>query len=428
MEGNLLKKFVGSELTLVHPAWLYVGASLALSLLGMYAIDLGQNVSEGLNFSGLVARQGVYLLVAIVVGVLACVPHYRVVRVFAWPLLAAVLALLVFLLIPWIPASIVRPRNGARAWIEMGAFDFQPSELAKIAVVIALAEYLRYRSNQRTWLGLIAPAAIVGVPVLLILKQPDLGMAVLFIPALGAMLLVAGARIKHLAMVVVLGLALAVPAYPLLRPHQKARIEGLIRMVQSSGQPGGIERVAGADDINFQSVRSQTLAGAGQMAGVSDGKTRVLHKFNALPERHNDMILSVILTRFGFFGALVVFGLYAVWFVGAYLSAALCKDGFGQLVIVGFTAILFTQTFINASMALGLLPIIGVPLPFVSYGGTSLVTSWLMTGLVVSVAMRRSSRLSRPTFEFDDTPYDPVKYGARRNEGGVAPVMMGRSR
>lgn len=428
MQGNLLKKFVGSELTLVHPAWLCVGASLALSLLGMYAIDLGQNVAEGNTFSGLVVRQGVYLLVAMTVGLLACVPHYRLVRVFAWPLLAVVVGLLVFLLIPWVPASIVRPRNGARAWIEMGAFDFQPSELAKIAVVIALAEYLRYRSNQRTWSGLLAPAAIVGVPVLLILKQPDLGMAVLFIPALGAMLLVAGARVKHLVMVVVLGLALAVPAYPLLRPHQKARIEGLIRMVQSSASAESIDKVAGAEDINFQSLRSQTLAGAGQIAGVSDGKTRVLHKFNALPERHNDMILSVILTRFGFFGAVAVFIFYAIWFLGAYLSAAVCKDAFGQLVIVGFSAILFTQTFINASMALGLLPIIGVTLPFVSYGGTSLVTSWLMTGLVFSVAMRRSSRLSRPTFEFDKTPYDPVKFGARRGEGGVAPVMMGRSR
>lgn len=245
MQGNLLKKFVGSELTLVHPAWLCVGASLALSLLGMYAIDLGQNVAEGNTFSGLVVRQGVYLLVAMTVGLLACVPHYRLVRVFAWPLLAVVVGLLVFLLIPWVPASIVRPRNGARAWIEMGAFDFQPSELAKIAVVIALAEYLRYRSNQRTWSGLLAPAAIVGVPVLLILKQPDLGMAVLFIPALGAMLLVAGARVKHLVMVVVLGLALAVPAYPLLRPHQKARIEGLIRMVQSSASAESIDKEIG---------------------------------------------------------------------------------------------------------------------------------------------------------------------------------------
>lgn len=405
MRQSALRQLVGSEFTFVNPAWLCVFSGLALSLLGIYAIDLGQNLEPPevglINFSGLVARQTVFLCVGLVAASAICVPHIRWIRLATWPLLLVMLAFLVFLLIPFVPSSIVRPRNGARAWIELGAFDFQPSEIAKIAVVLALAEYLRYRQNHRTWAGLVPPAIIVGIPLLLIMKQPDLGMALTFAPALFAMLLVAGARMKHLTLVLLCAMLLAPAAYPLLRPHQKARIEGLIRMSQDPTQ--------GAEDINFQALRSQTLAGAGGISGVSDAKTRALHRYNALPERHNDMVISVVLTRFGLLGALVVFALYVLWFTGAYLSAAFARDGFGQLVIVGCSAIIFAQTFINASMALGLLPIIGITLPFISYGGTSLVTTWIITGLFMSVALRRPERLARPTFEFDDTPYDPIR-------------------
>jgi cell division protein FtsW (lipid II flippase) len=416
MQQSALRQLTGQDFSLVNPAWLCIISGLLLSLLGIYAIDLGQNPEPpaiGLvNFTGLVAKQSVFLCVGILAASAVCVPHFRWIRLVTWPLLLAVLGLLVFLLIPFVPTSIVRPRNGARAWIELGAFDFQPSELAKIAVVLALAEYLRYRQNHRTWAGLVPPGIIAGIPLLLIMKQPDLGMALTFGPALFAMLLVAGARMKHLTLVLLCAMLLAPAAYPLLRPHQKARIEGLIRMIQDPTQ--------GAEDINFQAIRSQTLAGAGGITGVSDAKTRSLHRYNALPERHNDMVISVVLTRFGLLGGVGLFVLYFIWFTGAYLSAAIAKDGFGQLLIVGCSAIIFAQAFINASMALGLLPIIGITLPFVSYGGTSMVATWLITGLIFSVAMRRSSRLARPNFEFDEDPYDPVRVHVSRR---IAPVM-----
>jgi cell division protein FtsW (lipid II flippase) len=403
-EGGIIRRWVGNDLSLVNPAWLCVLAALALSALGLYSIDLGQNDAPAvglINLTGLVRSQALYLGVAVLAMAVVCVPHFKFLRLITWPLLIVCVGMLVFLLIPWVPASIVRPRNGARAWIDLGFTDVQPGELAKIAVILALAEYLRYRSNHRTWAGLVPPAIIAGVPLALIIKQPDLGMALTFAPALLAMLLVAGARLKHLTLVILLAMLLAPAAYPLLKPHQKARIEGLIRMVQDPSE--------GAEGINFQSLRSQTLAGAGGLTGVSDARTRALHRYNALPERHNDMIVSVVLTRFGMVGGLAMAFLYALWFTGAYLTAATSKDAFGQLVVVGCMAMLFAQAFINSAMALGLLPVIGITLPFVSYGGTSLVTSWVITGLVMSVALRRPARLARPTFEFDDTPYDPVR-------------------
>jgi cell division protein FtsW (lipid II flippase) len=306
----------------------------------------------------------------------------------------AVLGLLVFLLIPAVPQWLVKPRNGARAWINLGPIVFQPGEVAKIAVVLVLADYFRYRSNHRTIAGLIPPAVITLVPAGLITVQPDLGMAMLFVPCLFAMLIAAGARLKHLAAVVLIGILTGPAAYPLLKPHQKARIVGLINMVQGNTE--------GSDDINYQSITAVRLAGAGGVHGIPEEKARALIRYNRLPERHNDMIFAVISHRFGFLGGVAVLGLYAVWFLGAFLTAANCTDPFGRLVVVGLTTIIAAQTYINIGMNLALLPIIGITLPFVSYGGSSMLTTWIMTGMIVSVAMRRPQRLSRPTFEFAD--------------------------
>ena len=417
MKPSLLKVIIGGELTMRHAAWLCVLAGLGLSLMGIYAIDLGsgqQGRGGPITMDGLVLRQTLYLLVGLLAGGLIAFPHYRWIRWIAWPSMWLVLGLLVFLLLPFVPGSIVTPRNGARCWIDLGPVEFQPGEVAKVAFVLVMADYLRYRQNHRTMVGLIPPAVIAFVPAALITLQPDLGMALLFAPAIFAMLLTAGARMSHLSVVVLVALLAAPAAYPLLKPHQKARIDGLISMIRDPKH--------GADGINYQALTARTLAGAGEFAGVSDAKARALVKFNRLPERHNDMILAVILTRFGLVGGLVMLGLYALWFLGAYLSAALCKDAFGRLVIVGFMAILFAQTFVNVGMVLGIMPIVGLTLPFVSYGGSSMLTVWGMTGLIFSIAMRRPSRLARPAFEFDERPYDPVRPSTSR----IVPGMSAR--
>jgi rod shape determining protein RodA len=207
------------------------------------------------------------------------------------------------------------------------------------------------------------------------------------------MLLAAGARLKHLAAVVLVGALAGPAAYPLLKPHQQQRIVGLINMIQ--GNPEG------ADDINYQSLTAVRLAGAGKFSGLPEEKSRALVHFNRLPERHNDMIFAVIVNRFGFVGGVGVLALYGVWFLGALVTAAMCKDPFGRLVVVGCTTIIASQMYINVGMNLALLPIIGLTLPFVSYGGSSMLTVWLMTGLVLNVATRPPERLARPTFEFD---------------------------
>ena len=414
----------GASFTARHGAWLCVLSGLVLSVLGIYAIDLGTvdapaHPGEYVTMSGLVLRQTVFLVIGLFAAAMIAMPHYRWLRIGSWVVFFGMVFLLVFLLIPFVPASIVHARNGARAWIELGPIDFQPSELAKVAFVLVIADYLRFRENHRTLKGLIPPAVIAFVPALLIAMQPDLGMATLFAPAIFAMLLVAGARLRHMvavvsvascavALVVTVAIWAPMGSVPLLRPHQQARLVGLYHMLtaSTSGAGSSSSTSASTDDMTFQARVSQRLAAAGRAEGLSDSQTRVLHKYNELPERHNDMILSVVMTRFGLWGGLAVVGLYGLWLLGAYITAALCKDPFGQLLVVGLSAILFAQTFINVGMVLGILPIIGLTLPFVSYGGTSMVTVWLMTGMIFSVAMRRlaPTSMGKPAFEFDDTP------------------------
>jgi cell division protein FtsW (lipid II flippase) len=391
---------VGRDLTLRHVGWLSAAAALALSLLGVYAIDLAAapRPAEGsllpITPAGLVLKQIIFVVVGIAAAAAVVAPHYRLVRFIAWPAMWVCLGLLIFLLIPMVPHWIVRPRNGARAWINLGPIVFQPTEVAKIAFIMVVADYLRYRKNHRTFLGLIPIGLITFVPVGLIMLQPDLGSATLFIPTVFAMLVAAGARLRHLVAIVLIAMCAAPAAYPLLKPHQKQRIIGLLRMVQGSDE--------GADDINYQSLTARTLVGAGGLTGNPQEKARSLVRYNRLPERHNDMIFSVVVLRFGLLGAVATLGLYAMWIAGALGTAAACKDPFGRLVAVGCAAIVAAQLFINVGMNVGVLPIIGLTLPFISYGGSSMLTVWIMTGLIVNIAMRRPARLARPTFEFDD--------------------------
>jgi cell division protein FtsW (lipid II flippase) len=378
------------------PAWLVVFASLALSMLSVYAIDVAESV-EVHHFPELgriATRQLVFVGAGIVAALVILIPNYRWYGYASWFLLAFSVGLLIFLLIPFVPASIVHPRNGARAWINFGPADFQPSELAKIVFVLVLAWYLRFKSNHRTLKGLLPPAIITFVPVSLILLQPDLGQATLFIPVLFAVLVAAGAKLKHLSLIVLFACLAAPATYPLLKPHQKQRIVGLLWQFEGNNSQS-------ADlDINMQSVTAQRMVGAGGLDGAGDEHSRMLLKYNALPERHTDMIFAVICSRFGLLGGLGTLALYFIWALGAILTAGICREPFGRLTIVGLTAFIGAQVFINVGMNLGLVPIIGITLPYLSHGGSSMLTVWLVTGLILNIAIRRPRVSLHRSFEF----------------------------
>lgn len=394
--GKWLRRLFGEQATVRHFAWLSLVAALGLSVLGIYSIDVATVAQPGAAWGPRAVTQMAYLAVGLLAAGMVALPNPNTVRVLAWPALAGCVVLLVFLLLPFVPASIVRPRNGCRGWIDLGPFDLQPSELTKVAFVLVSAEYLRFRKNHRTVRGLVPPVLITAVPVGLIMLQPDLGMALLYVPTIFAILLAAGARMKHLAIVVAAG-ALAVPgAYPFLKPYQQQRIVAMLDHVR-----GGEAGKSRGDD-SFQTQTATTLIAAGGMTGMPDAKARMIVQASRLPERHNDMVFAVLATRFGVAGAAGLVGLYVLWLAGAWLTSAAARDPFGRLVCVGFTAFVAGQALVNIGMNVGILPIIGLTLPFVSHGGSSMVALWLMTGIVFGIASRRPARLPRRAFEFEE--------------------------
>lgn len=376
-----------------HPAWICLGASLGLTTIGILCINLTAGVfSTGIG--PYAQKQLVFLPVGLLAASLAAGPHYKWIGRMTPILVAATIAMLLLVLLPMAPEWLVKPRNGARRWISLGVADFQPSEVAKIAYVLILARYLRFRKNYRRLRGLLPPLALTFVPMALIVVEPDLGTALLFIPTFFAVLVAAGAKLKHMALLVLAAALLAPAMYPVLRPHQRDRVHAMWNQIRGDRR--------NADSINYQGFQAITLIGAGGLAGQGAEKSRAIVDFNNLPEDHNDMIFAVIVNRFGLLGAAATISLYLAWIAGAMLVAAGCKDPFGRLIVVGLAAILGTQAFINIAMTVGLAPITGMTLPFVSYGGSSLVAAYAMVGLVWNVAMRRPAYLARKSFEFDD--------------------------
>lgn len=413
--GTRDRRLASGTLNLLNPAWLCVLGAVALSMVGVHAIDMSESItSTHGHLSAVAAKQSVFLVIGMIAAVLVALPHYKWLSWVSWPALIVCLGLLVFLLIPFVPASIVTPRNGTRGWINFGAVDFQPAEVTKVAYVLVVAHYLRYRSSHRSLKGLLVPGLITAIPVGLITLQPDLGTAMLFVPSLFAMLVTAGAKLRHLTLIVLCAALAAPAAYPILKPHQKQRIMALIMQYQGD--------TASAQDINFQSYTAQNLIGAGGVHGQDPAKSRALVHYNRLPERHNDMVFAVVANRYGLVGGLGLFALYGVWVLGAVATSAACRTPQGRLITIGLAAFVATQVVINIGMNIGLIPIVGITLPFISYGGSSLLTVWIMTGLLLNVGLHRDTRPFRSSFE-----YAPDDGRQRETAHGVPAGFSGRA-
>jgi rod shape determining protein RodA len=356
-----------------HPGWVPVLAAAALSLWGVLSIATTD--------PAMARKQAVFAVLGVFAAAATCVPRVKVIRAAAWPLWWASLGLLVFVLIPGLPEWLVRPKNGARRWISLGLFEFQPSELAKVATVMTLAIWLRAGERLRSIVGFATPFLLAAPPMFLILIEPDLGTAMMIAPAVLAMVIAAGARKRHVLALVLGTLLLAPASYPFLKAHQRDRVDALV------AQWMGDDRYV--RDIGFQADRAMTLAGAGGFAGVGREQAKSLVHHNHLPEDHNDMIFAVICCRWGFLGGLFTWVLGLAYVGGCLLVAMLAREPFTRLVATGLAGIFAAQLFINTGMTLGVMPITGVTLPFISYGGSSLVAMWISTGLLFNLAMRR---------------------------------------
>ncbi len=394
-----LLKFLQPFFT-ANVGWFAVLAALGLTAVGIAAIDTA-TATDGL--SALAKKQAVFVVVALGGMVLFALVHHRLMVPMAYPLLLVAMVLLVIILLPFMPREIVPVRNGARRWFDLQIALVQPSELAKIAYILALACYLRYRDNFRSLRGLLFPLVATFVPMGLILVEPDLGTAMLLLPIFFAMMIAAGAKLKHIIMIVLIGVMLVPALYPLLRPHQKRRIDAMIAQLAGDASE--------QDRAGFQGHRARMLVGAGGEVGHTPNYAKALIRFNGLPEPHNDMVFAVICTRWGLAGGAVVMLLYLILLGSGLAAAALNKDPFARLVAVGVVAVIFTQMTVNIGMTIGLLPITGMTLPFVSYGGSSLVTNFAMVGLILNVAVRRPIIMAEPSFEYGGRSRSHVQRG-----------------
>jgi rod shape determining protein RodA len=269
---------------------------------------------------------------------------------------------------------------GARRWIDIGPVNLQPSELAKVAVALALARWFHMDAGKRKdgygLLSLVVPALITLLPAVLILKQPDLGTALVVLCVGATQILFARVRWKTLALLAGVGIVAAFLVYPHLKPYQRKRVETFL-------DPQADARGAG-----YHATQSMIAVGSGQGLGKGWGQgTQTLLSF--LPEQHTDFIFSVWAEEHGFVGCLLLLALYYALVVSALGIAGNARDRFGHFLAVGVTAMLFWHAFINMGMVTGVLPVVGVTLPLMSYGGSSVVAVLTGIGLLNNVAMRR---------------------------------------
>ena len=331
-------------------------------------------------------RQAVYFAVGIVISIILSRVDYSRLRELKWGLYAFMLASLVAVM------ALGSVANGARRAIQFPFFSFQASELGKVLLTIVLASFLvdRVRRLQdsdttaRTLLVALLPAAMVMI-------QPDLGSSLVYIVIVVAILFVAGISWRHFAALGVLGalaitcVLVAAPAagVEVLHDYQKDRLTSFLNPSESASREA------------YQQEQSKAAIGSGEKTGRGDRATQT--KYDFLPEHHTDFVFAVVGERWGFVGAAIVLSLYALLIWRGLRTLTVAKNLFGALLAGGIVAMLLFQVFINVGMTLGIMPITGIPLPLMSYGGSSVITTFLALGLLQSVAAQgRAAAAGKP--------------------------------
>ena len=273
---------------------------------------------------------------------------------------------------------------GAQRWIDIGFIQLQPSEIMKIALILSLARYFHGAGFQEIGrpLFLIPPLIMVFAPAALVLKQPDLGTAMMLVLSSGALFFMAGVRIWKFIVVIAGALAAVPVAWQFLREYQKKRV--LIFMNPEDDPLGA----------GYHITQSKIALGSGGMFGKGY-MMGTQSRLNFLPEKQTDFIFTMFAEEWGLMGGLVLLGLYGVLLAFGYAIAMRCRSQFGRLVAHGITTTFFLYFFINTAMVMGLVPVVGVPLPLISYGGTAMLSLLAGWGLVMSAYIHRDMPISR---------------------------------
>jgi rod shape determining protein RodA len=343
--------------------------ALALILFLVMSVGIVTLMSAGMDFPGRVSDQLRNIVVAFfVMWTVANIPPQTLMR-FAIPIYSFGVALLLAV------ATVGMVKKGARRWLHIGT-DFQPSEMMKIATPMMLAWYFQKHEGSLRWKDFIIAAVILGIPVALIAKQPDLGTALLVVAAGFAVIFLAGLSWRVLLGLVLIA-AISVPVvWPRLHGYQRDRV---MTMIDPTTDPLG---------KGFHIIQSTIAVGSGGISGKGWKHGTQAH-LEFIPERTTDFIFAVYSEEFGFIGNCVLVVLYLMLVLRGLMIAANAPTLFSRLMAGSVTMIFFTYAFVNMGMVSGILPVVGVPLPFMSYGGTALVTLGMGAGILMSVQRNR---------------------------------------
>ena len=369
---NAPRMRLGEKLLEVH--WLFVLLLVATASVGIAMLYSG---ADG-RLEPWAMRQSVRFSMGIAIMLAVAVTDIRVWLRYAYAIYGMAMALLVTVEFVGISGM------GAQRWIDLGYVSLQPSEVMKIALVLALARYFHGGSldDVKRPLFLVPPVLLVAAPAALVLRQPDLGTAIMLMLASAAIFFVAGVRLWKFGALALLALVSAPVVWHLLHDYQRRRI---LTFLDPESDPLG----AGYHIIQSKiALGSGGLTGKGFMAGTQS-------HLNFLPEMQTDFIFTMLAEEFGLVGALGLLALYGLILVYCMAISLRCRNHFGRLVGMGVASTFFLYVFINIAMVMGLIPVVGIPLPLISYGGTALLTLMFGFGLVLGVYVHRDQLFGR---------------------------------
>ncbi len=359
---------------LAQTDWLLVLATFLLSLTGIFMIYSAIHSNPAFLKNSLHLKQVLWSSIGFSILVFMLFFDYHIFTKWAYLFYALIIILLIAVLLA---GQVV---YGAKRWLVFGPLRLQPSELARLAVILVLAKYFGSRGGEKPigFKELIPPFALAIAPVLLIVRQPDLGTGLTVFLIAGAMTLVVGVRRRVLITIASLAVACTPLGWFFLQDYQRRRI---LTLFNPDADPLG---------AGYQSMQSIIAVGSGEFwgKGLLQGTQSRLH---FLPEKHTDFIFSVLSEELGFAGSITVLALFFIFLLRCLSAALNAADKEGTLLVVGITAAFFLYIIFNIGMTLGLMPIVGIPLPLVSYGGSASISSFIAIALVLNVGMRKKS-------------------------------------
>lgn len=353
----------------------------AFGCLMVYTATKDQLQATGVSPTYFVKKQAIYMVLGILVMVGVAAIDYR--RLRDWALL--IYGFCIFMLLAVYVVG--HKSKGAQAWFQFGSYQMEPSEFAKIGLIIALAAYCASARGRLSGRALAVVLVLAGIPFALIYKQPDLGSALVLAAVLVAVLLIGGASARHMGLLglLVVVLAVGVVHFGVLKSYQQARLTSFVN-APDLPNTSLLRTTAGATEYNV--AESKIAVSNGGVTGQGLGKGTQTN-LSYVPEQRTDFIFTAVGEQLGLIGSVTLLLLFLVVIWRTWRAATLARDTFGTLVCVGVLAMITFQVFENIGMAVGIMPVAGIPLPLMSYGGSAVLAVFAGIGLVLSVRMRR---------------------------------------